>query len=214
MSVRYGVVLIPEPSFTARVYRARQLVCGQYGSWAAEMHPLHLTLADYFECAESALDSVSRSLSGIAEEIHNRSLHFPMLSRGVATFPNVAGHIHLDFRVSENPRERRQQELNFLHQQVVSLLEDTPGAVPDLRFAREKFHPHITLMQQAQLTTAVFTGAVEFATSVLRDLQVPNTTRAWQMVLLRFESAAAGEDWNNGRWALDLRWQMLDAYPL
>ncbi len=28
MSVRYGIALIPEPGFTARVYRARQLICG------------------------------------------------------------------------------------------------------------------------------------------------------------------------------------------
>lgn len=214
MSVRYGVALVPEPSFTARVYRARQLVCGQYGSWAAEMHLLHLTLADYFECAESSLEPVSRGLAGIAEEIRARALRFPLLSRGVATFPQVAGHIHLDFRVSENPMERRQVELNNLHHRVVSLLEDTPGAVPDLRFTRENFHPHITLMQHAQLSPAVFSSAVEFATSVLRDLQVPNTTRAWQMVMLRFESDAAGEDWDHGRWAADLRWQILEAYAL
>jgi 2'-5' RNA ligase len=214
MSIRYSVALIPEPSFTARVYRVRQLVCGQYGSWAAEMHLLHLTLADYFQCADHALESVSQGLSVIAEETRSRALRFPLLNRGVSTFPGVAGHIHLDFTVSENPRERHQPELNNLHHHVINLLEQTPGAVPDLRLAREKFHPHITLMQHAQLPSSVFASAVEFAGAVLRDLQVPNATRAWQMVLTRFESDAAGDDWDNGSWAPDLRWRLLASYPL
>ena len=214
MSIRYGVALIPEPSFTARVYRVRQLVCGQFGSWAAEMHLLHLTLADYFQCADQALESVSQGLSVIAGESRRRALRFPLLNRGVSTLPGVAGHIYLDFTVSPNPLERHQPELNNLHNQVVNLLEQTPGAVPDLRCARENFHPHITLMQHGQLSASVFNSAVEFAGAVLRDLHVPNATRAWQMVLTRFESDAAGEDWDNGRWAPDLRWRLLASYPL
>ena len=42
MSIRYGVSLLTDPDFTARLYRARQLICGQFACWAAEMHMVHL----------------------------------------------------------------------------------------------------------------------------------------------------------------------------
>ena len=48
MSTRYSISLLPDPDFTARAYRARQLICGQYACWAAEMQMLHMPLSDYF----------------------------------------------------------------------------------------------------------------------------------------------------------------------
>lgn len=214
MSIRYGVALIPEPSFTARVYQARQIVCGQYASWAAEMRVLHLSLVDFFECPESAVELVSNGLAKISEEARRRALRFPIHHRGVSTFSGVTGNIHLDFTVPDNPIERNQRQLNVLHHEVIEFLEQTEGVAPDLGSARENFHPHITLMEYANLPPPVFDTAVEFAKAVLRDLQVPNNTRAWQMVLVRLESEAAGDDWDNGRWATDLRWQLVAAYPL
>ena len=68
MSIRFGILLIPSPSFTARAYRARQLICGQYGSWAAEMHMLHLTVAGFFQCSEAALAEVEAGLQAAAEK--------------------------------------------------------------------------------------------------------------------------------------------------
>jgi len=214
VSVRYGVELIPDPAYTARVYRARQLICGQYGAWAAEMHMLHLALADFFRCTDAALAGLSAGLSGISEGCHQRVLRFPLLSRGVFTFPNTTGNLHLDFQVSENPSDRRQRELNALHENVTRLLEQTEGVVPDLRYSRENYRPHITLMQFADLTPEVLASAGVFARAVLRDLEVPHETRAWQMVLVRFESDAAGEDWHDGGWKADLRWRILNTYPL
>jgi 2'-5' RNA ligase len=214
MSIRYGVALIPEPSFTARVYQARQIVCGQYASWAAEMHMLHLTLVDFFQCPDSAVEWVSTGLAKISEGARRRAPRFPLVSRGVSTFPGITGKIHLDFTVSDNPIERNQRELNILHDEVTGLLEQTESIAFDLTPAGSNFHPHITLMEYANLPPAVFDAAVEFARAVVRDLQVPNNTRAWQMVLVRFESEAAGNDWDNGRWAADLRWQLVAAYPL
>lgn len=214
MSVRYSIALIPEPSFTARVYRARQILCGQYASWAAEMHMLHLALTGFFECPDSGVESLSAGLARIAEEIHRRVPRFPLLHRGVSTLPDTVGNIHLDFTVSANPMVRSQRELNILRQEVIGLLEQTEGVVLDLSSARENFHPHINLIEYANLPPAVFNTAVEFARAVLRDLQVPHETRTWQLVLLRFQSEAAGDNWDNGGWAADLRWQLLDTYPL
>ena len=59
-----------------------------------------------------------------------------------------------------------------------------------------------------------FGSAVAFADGVVQDLEIPNETRAWQLVLLRFESDAAGEDWSQGGWAADLRWNLLASYPI
>lgn len=214
MSVRYSVALIPDPSFTARVYRARQIICGQYASWAAEMHMLHLTMADYFQCSDEAVEALSGGLAGIVEQSRRRELRFPLVNRGVSRFPDVVGHIFLDFTVPRDPREKGVRELNSLHQNVINLLEDREGVIPDLRFARENYRPHITLMQHAALSPRVFESALEFAHGVVRELQVPSSARAWQLSLVRFESDAAGGDWNNGSWASDLRWQILDCYSL
>lgn len=214
MSVRYGISLIPDPVFTARVYRVRQLVCGQYGSWAAEMHLLHLTLADYFQCTDAALPVVAAGLTQLAQRCRQRSSRFPVLSRGVSTFAGTNANIHLDFSASANPGDRHQEELSTLHQDVIKLLEQTEGALPDLSFTGENYIPHITLMQQADLPPAVFASAVDYAQALLKDLNVPHGSKAWQMVLVRFESDAAGDDWKDGRWAADLRWQLVDSYPL
>ena len=54
MSTRYSISLLPDPDFTARAYRARQLICGQYACWAAEMQMLHMPLSDYFPLALAA----------------------------------------------------------------------------------------------------------------------------------------------------------------
>jgi 2'-5' RNA ligase len=214
MSIRYSVALIPDPSFTAKVYRARQIICGQYACWAAEMHMLHMTVADFFQCSDGAIETLSTGLAGIAEQSRRRELRFPLVNRGVDTFPDVVGDIFLDFTVPQNPKEKGVRELNVLHQNVIGLLERGEGVVPDLPFAKEDYRPHIMLMQHARLSPRVFESAVEFARGVVRELQVPNSARAWRLVLVRFESDAAGEDWDSGRWASDLRWQVLDSYPL
>ena len=59
MTVRYGISLIPEPVFASRVYRLRQLVCGQYGAWAAEMEMLHMPLIPFFDSSEDAVLNLS-----------------------------------------------------------------------------------------------------------------------------------------------------------
>lgn len=214
MSIRYSVALIPDPSFTARVYRARQIICGQYASWAAEMHMLHMAVADFFQCSDGAIETLSTGLAVLAEQSRRRELRFPLVNRGVDIFPGVVGDIFLDFTVPQNPREKGVRELDILHQNVIGLLEQSEEAVPDLRSVRENYRPHIALMQHARLSPKVFESAVEFAHGVVRELQVPNSARAWRLALLRFESDAAGQDWDNGRWASDLRWQALDCYPL
>lgn len=210
MSFRYGIELIPEPSFVARAYRARQLICGQYGSWAAEMFMVHLTVADFFQCPESAVDAIDAGLGKVAEQSRRVARQFSLSHQGVATFPG--GTIHLDFATPE-----RAGPLYTLHRNVISLLQQLQqalGIVPNLQYALDKYWPHLTLMQYAKLPEPVFEDAVQFARAVVADLQVPVATQAWKLILIRFESHAAGDNWDDGRWAADLRWSLLSSHSL
>ena len=208
MSTRYGIGLALEPGFTSRAYRARQLICGQYASWAAEMNMVYLTVAGFFECAESAVPSLDAGLSAIADLSRERAAQFPLSHNGIATWPNGPGHIFLDFATPIA------SALINLHASVASLLDETTGVEADAVSAAGEFQPHLPLLQYARLSDGVFADAVEFARAVAADLQIPSGTQAWRLLLLRFESDAAGDDWSGGSWAADLRWELLASYPL
>ena len=208
MSTRFGVGLALEPGFTSRAYRARQLICGQYASWAAEMNMVYLTVAGFFKCEESAVSSLEAALSAIADLSRERAAQFPLSHNGTATWPNWPGHIFLDFTTPVSPA------LINLHASVASLLDETNGVEADPFSSVGEFQPHLPLLQYARLSEGVFADAVEFARAVTADLQIPSGTQAWRLLLLRFESDAAGDDWSGGSWAADLRWELLTSYPL
>ena len=215
MAVRYGISLIPEPRFTARVYRARQLICGQYASWAAEMHMVHLPLLSYFQCPENQVESLDSALATVAADwqAHGGT---PLAHGGVDyeyDTAGAAGDIFLDFAAGQSGEDA----IHPLLEAVVNKLIES-GLVPPLETPSaldlENYLYRIALMQHANLPPAVFASAVAFAQAVVNDLEVPAATTAWQLALIRFESDAAGEDWSGGRWAADLRWQLVNNHPL
>ena len=208
MSIRYGIGLALEPAFTSRAYRARQLICGQYASWAAEMNMVYLTVSGFFGCEESAVPALANSLSEIASHSAQAAPQFAMSHGGVAT-NGLPGHVYLDFSTPSMA-----PELNNLHGSVVKLLAETHGVSLDSRNPGSQFQPRLPLMQYSHLPEGVFADAVEFARAVAADLQIPASTRAWRLLLLRFESNAAGEDWSGGAWAADLSWSLLASCPL
>ena len=209
MSIRFGVALALEPVFTARAYRARQLICGQYASWAAEMHMVHLALADYFVCPDSAVAQLESGLSAVAAESRRRAPQFPLANRGVVSLPDMPGHAFLDFAGGDSS-----EGLASLYSSVVAVLEQTPGVCTNLKNARVNYQPRLPLLQHAKLPAPVIEDVMEFARSVVTDLQIPATTQAWRLLLLRFQSDAAGENWDAGLWAADLRWELLGSHPL
>lgn len=209
MSVRYGIGLALEPAFTLRVYRARQLICGQYASWAAEMNMVYIAATGFFQCADSAVAGLEAGLTSVARRSTQESPQFPISHRGVSTSPEDVGDIFLDFKASGNT-----WGLDQLHDAVADLLTATTGVTSSDSTAKEGYQPRLPLMQYAQLPAAVFGDAVEFARAAVADLQVPDETRAWRLLLLRFQSEAAGDDWDSGRWALDLRWELLASHSL
>ena len=212
MSVRYGISLIPEPRFTARVYRARQLICGQYASWAAEMHMVHLPLLSYFQCPETQVESLDSALATVAADWQAQG-GIPLTHSGVDTAHSAAGDIFLDFAAGQIGEDA----IHPLMEAVVNKLIES-GLDPILKTPRAldfgNYLYRIALMQHANLPPAVFASAVAFAQTVVNDLEVPANTTAWQLALIRFESDAAGEDWSGGRWAADLRWQLVNSHPL
>ena len=210
MSTRLGIELVVEPACTARAYRTRNIVCGQYGSWAAEMHMLRMSVVSYFECADTVADHLAHGAGRVAEESRKRSPRFSMNCRGVTMGRNGNGadrdNIYLDFEQSDP-----NHPLIMLRRDALAMVDELPGAaVP----ASNDYHPKISLMEHAGLPSAVMADASEFAQGVAIDVGVPTVARAWRLVLLRYHSEAAGEDWSNGSWASDIRWEHLSSYVL
>ena len=213
MSVRYGILLVPEPTFTARVYRARQLICGQYGAWAAEMQMVHLAVSGFFQCTDSAVTALDAGLAEVAAQSRRDAPQFPLSHRGVASVLNDQGNIFLDF-APDFATESGPGPLDALRGNVVSFLDQAPAVVHDPQADGPIYRPHLPLMQFARLPAGVFSDAAEFARAVVADLGVPATTRAWSLPLLRFHSDAAGDEWSGGAWAADLGWEPLSSHPL
>ena len=215
MSIRYAVSLITDPDFTARAYRARQLICGQYACWAAEMHMLHMPMSDYFPLATDDAGTVEAQLAGEVERLADRyrrvSPRFPLFNRGITTTRETEtdGNIWLDF----SP-EVVNESLYRLQSMVADLLERNPDVGGPRRVYGPDFPPQIPLMSHADLPDSVFDGALDFARSVTDELKVSQITRSWRLALTRFDSNAAGDDWSNGRWATDLSWRAIGSYSL
>ena len=215
MSVRYGVSLLTDPEFTARAYRARQLICGQFACWAAEMHMLHMLMSDYFPFDgpddPNAENQLARELEQLAERYRRVSPRFPLFNRGITTTRDNDddGNIWLDF----SP-EVVNESLYRLQSMVADLLERNPGVRSPRRVFGSDFPPQMPLLSHANLPDSVFDSAIEFARSVTDELKVSQITRAWRLTLTRFESNAAGDDWSAGRWATDLQWRVIGSYSL
>jgi hypothetical protein len=215
MSIRYGVSLLTDPDFTARAYRARQLICGQFACWAAEMHMLHMFMSDYFPLADADDANAENQLAGDLEQLAERyrrvSPRFPMFNRGITTTRNTDddGNIWLDF----SP-EVVNESLYRLQSMVADLLERNPAVHGPRCVFGPDFPPQMPLLSHANLPDTVFDSALEFARSVTDELKVSQITRAWRLTLTRFESNAAGDDWSGGRWAADLQWRVIGSYSL
>lgn len=211
MSTRLGIELVVDPAFTARAYRTRNIVCGQYGSWAAEMHMLRMSLVSYFECSDTVVDHLALGAGRVAEESRKGSPRFSITCRGVAMSRNGNGadrsSIYLDFEQSDS-----NHPLIALRNNALAMVDELPRAAAPARTG--DYHPKINLMEHTDLPSAVMADASDFAQGVAIDVGVPAVARAWRLVLLRYHSEAAGDDWGNGSWASDIRWEHLSSYVL
>ena len=200
MSVRYGIELVFDPAFTARVYRTRQLVCGQYGCWAAEMHMLRMTLVPYFECPGDGLPKLDAELARIVEQRRHLLRIVPWA--GISS-DEETGSIFLDF---DDPGEA----LSHLQRAASGAVRRVPGA----QVHGDACHPRIALLEFGGLPPAILDDATEYARVVIGDLALPVVAQPWRLVVLRYSSEAAGDDWSSGRWAADVIWRQLFSYAL
>ena len=210
-SIRYAILLVPEPAFTGRAYRARQIICGQYGSWAAEMLMVHLMLSRFFPCPDSRLPELTTGLAAVASQSRDATPGFPMSHRGVASVEDTPGTICLDF-TPQDP----DHPLLTLHARVAGLVRGVADGPDDAANGGDEaeIRIYLPLMQYADLTKTIFADAVEFAGSVVESLATPSGTNAWRLMLARFQSQSAGDAWHRGGWANDVSWKLLASFPL
>lgn len=209
MSTRYGIFIVPQPEFTARAYKARQIICGQYGAWAAEMLMVHIMLAGYFPCSDAGIEPLDLALGKLATAGLGASGQITLDCRGVAAADDLPGTLYLDFGPLNHD-----DSLKALYGNIVDLVKGYSETGDGLFPAAEDFKLRLPLMQFAGLPASVFSDALEFATGVVTDIGLPESTHAWRLMLARFHSQAAGESWASGSWAADISWELLSSYPL
>ena len=199
MSIRYGIDLVLQPSFTAKVYQTRQIVCGQYSSWAAEMQMLRMALTPYFPCPDDRLPVLASQVESIAGETRSQQPCF--LSRTGIVADQAMNGVVMEFEASTELLElqRKAQEAAQSHSDGLQA---------------EPFSPRIALLEFGAFPEAILPDAVEFAEGVASGLDVPQAATLWRLLLTRYSSEAAGDDWSNGRWASDLSWQQLYSHAL
>ena len=168
MSTRLGIELTVEPAFTARAYRTRNIVCGQYASWAAEMHMLRMSVISYFPCSDSVVDLLAHGVGRLAEDSRKRSPRFSINCLGVANGRNGNGsgennNLYLDFK---------QNDINHpvavLQREAAAMIEELPGA--SLPTVDSPFHPKINLMEYANLPPMVMADAAVYETCSLASV--------------------------------------------
>lgn len=200
MSVRYGIDLVLQPSFTARVYQTRQIVCGQYSSWAAEMQMLRIRLTPFFPCTDDRLPLLASDVERVASETGTDK---PCLLRrsGISAVPGT-GSVVMEFEAPAPLFELQRKAM-----------EAAQGHSSGLDTA-QPFRPVIALLEYGQLPEEILMDAAQFAEGVATGLDMTGMALPWRMLLTRYSSEAAGDDWSNGRWAADLSWQQLASHPL
>ncbi len=212
MSVRYGVSVIPQPTFTAQVHRLRQTLCSQYASWAAEMHMVHLPLVEYFRCPEEAVKTVDTGLESAAREFSCANQETTLSPWAVVAAAGNSGNIFLEFGVAGAAAQPGSPTFGQLRDAIIRILEQVHTQI------EHENHPcRIALMQHANLPPGVFDSAVTFAQRAAAGLDMAKLVSLEQLVFIRFESDIAGEDgndWNRGGWSADLRWRIINSYPL
>ena len=200
MSIRYGIDIVLEPSFTAKVYQTRQIVCGQYASWAAEMQPLRMALTPYFPCPEERLNILAGQVEAIAQDTRDQKSY--MLRRTVVSVVADTTSVVLEFEAPSTLFDLQHKAMEAAQSHSAGLHSSNP------------FRPGIALLEYGNLPEPVLMDAGRFAEGVASGLDMTEMALPWRLLLTRYSSEAAGEDWSQGRWASDLSWQHLASHSL
>ena len=200
MSTRYGIDLVLQPSFTAKVHQTRRIVCEQYSSWTAGRQITRVPLTPYFPCPNEGLSILAEQVERIAQETKDEKAY--MLRRSAIVADTSVNGLAMVFEAPEPLFELQRKALEAA--QVHS---------PQLYLPRP-FLPCIPLLEYAELPEAALLDAAEFAEGVASGLDMTEMAMPWRLLLTRYSSEAAGEDWSNGRWATDLTCRQLHSHRL
>ncbi len=170
---------------------------------------VHIMLAGFFPCDEGQIESLDLGLGKLAAGSRRDSSPIPLKRRGVASAAELPGTIFLDFGPLQDD-----DPLKLLYGNVVGLVNDNLGTGEGLDLTVDDFRPRLPLMQFANLPPGVFSDAEEFARGVVEDTGLPESTSAWRLMLARFHSQAAGENWEPGSWSADISWELLSSHAL
>ena len=200
MSIRYGIDLVLQPSFTAKVYQTRQIVCGQYSSWAAEMQMLRMALASYFPCPDERLPILAAQVESIAGETADEKPY--MLRRTGIVADTAMNGVVMQFDAPPPLFELQRKAMEAAQGHSAGLGISAP------------FRPGIALLEYGTFPEAILPDAAQFAEGVASGLDMMEMALPWRLLLTRYSSEAAGDDWSDGRWAADLSWQQLHSHAL
>ena len=200
MSSRYGIDLVLQPSYTAKLYQTRQILCGQYSSWAAEMQMLRMSLTPFFPCADDRLPALASLIEEIARETRTEKPY--ALSRTGIVAEHSMNGVFIEFQAPPALFELQRR-----------VLEAAQGNSPGLH-SSDAFTPRIALLEYGTFPEAILPDAADFAAGVASGVGMTEMALPWRLLLTRYNSSAAGDDWTGGRWAADLSWQQLYSHPL
>ncbi len=200
MSVRYGIDLVLQPSFTAKLYQTRQIVCGQYSSWAAEMQMLRMSMTPYFPCPDDRLPDLASQVERIASDTADKA-PYTLRRTGITVVPG-ASSVLMEFEGPEQLFELQRRAMEDAQSHSVGPYSSHP------------FRPAVTLLEYGNFPEAILQDAARFADGVASGLDMTETAMPWRLLLTRYSSEAAGDDWSNGRWASDLSWQLLSSHAV
>ena len=200
MAVRYGIDLTLQPSFTAKVHLTRRIVADQYSSWTAARQILRVPLTPYFPCPDEQLPILAEQVQEIAQETREQKSYMLRRSAMVASrFPNA---VVMAFEAPEPLFDLQRKALATAQHHFPPIYLNKP------------FLPCISLLEFARLPESLLLDAAEFAEGVASGLDMPGMALPWRLLLTRYSSRAAGDDWSDGRWAADLSCRQLYSHPV
>ena len=200
MSIRYGIDLVLEPSFTAKVYQTRQIVCGQYSAWAAEMQLLRMRLTPFFPWPDDRVAILASQVETIARETADRESYL-LRRTGISAVPGTSSVV-MEFDAPPALFELQRKAMEAAQKHSTG------------QYSSHPFRPVVALLEYGAFPEDILQDAARFAEGVASGLGMAEAAPPWRLLLTRYSSEAAGDDWSNGRWALDLSWQQLASHPL
>ena len=200
MSIRYGIDLVLQPSFTAKLYQTRQILCGQYSSWAAEMQMLRMALTPFFPCTDGGLPQFASQIEEIARE--TGAVKPYTVSRTGIVADRAMNGVVVEFQAPPALFE------------LQGKVQEAAQAGSSGLYPSDAFRPRVALLEYGAFPEAILPDAVDFAAGVALGVGTTEVAEPWRLLLTRYNSQAAGDDWSGGRWAADLSWQQLYSHPL